>query len=82
MLRQAHLPSDLKEKYLDLIYKRDFCLKNEAFIAAFYHQVQIIEFYNNIPHRYQRKEDIADHNQIGRILVDDCFGNKDEYLFN
>jgi len=81
-MRKTHLPCDLREKYFDLKFKRDFCLKHRDYVVAFYHQVQIIEFYNNLPHKYQRKEEITDHYQIGRMLVVDCFDNADENLFN
>ncbi|MCL1914036.1 MAG: CHAT domain-containing protein [Eubacteriaceae bacterium] len=81
-MQKNSLPSEFKDKYLDLKSKRDFCLKNGAFILAFFHQVQINEFYNSIPQNHQKREDIADHYQIAKVIVQDCFDNTDECLFD
>ena len=79
---EIRLPSDLIEKYLDLKCDRDFCLKNGAFIAAFHYQVKIIEFYNALSRKHQKREEIADHYQIAKVLVQDCFGSTEESLFD
>ena len=81
-MKKKHLPNDLKEKYLDLKGKRDFALNHGDTIVSFYYQVQIVDFYNSLPNKYQREDDISDHNRISRILVDDIFDDKDEILFD
>lgn len=76
------LSGELKEKYLTFKYRRDYCLQKQYLIAAFFHQIQIIEYYKSLPYEFESKEDQDDHQQIGWLILKDIFEEANIAFYN